>query len=93
MASPLFSCRLPTEDRWRLAELTAMLGTTPSDVFRQLLRAAVPVPNPRFAVEVEPEEDEDDPSERDTLPPAADPRQLDMYEELRDDAKAEWRRL
>lgn len=82
MASPLFSVRLASEDRWRLAELTARLGTTPSDVVRQLLRAAVPMPSPRFAVEVEPEDDDVDASERDTLPPAPgdDPRQLRFEE-------------
>ncbi len=93
--SPM-SVRLAREDRWRLYELVAMLGTTPSDAVRQLLRAAVPCPSARFA-----DTDPEDPADRDTLPPGlpewegeplsdggrerdtlpgVDPRQLDLYE-------------
>lgn len=93
--SPL-SVRLGREDRWRLYELVAMLGTTPSDAVRQLIRTAVPCPSARFA-----DQDPEDPADRDTLPPGppgwddeplsedgretdtlpgVDPRQLDLYE-------------
>lgn len=92
--SPL-SVRLGREDRWRMAELVALLGTTPSDAVRQLLRTAVPCPSARFA-----DQDPDDPADRDTLPPSApddeedtlpgvDPRQLDLY---RDRVNDQWER-
>jgi predicted DNA-binding protein len=44
MTSRLFSLRLSIEDRWRLNELSALCGTTPSEALRQLLRAAIPTP-------------------------------------------------
>jgi hypothetical protein len=75
---PPLSVRLDTEDRWRLAELVAALARTPSDVVRQLLRAAVPCPARRFAAEPEDDPSDDDPAERDTLPPGVDPRQLEL---------------
>ncbi len=83
-ANRILSVRLGPEDSWRLAELTAMLGTNPSDVVRQLLCAAIPLADRRYA-ELPDYTGDDEPTlpptdERDTLPPGVDPRQLDMYE-------------